>query len=141
MTTNMAEVQTLLARPTPHDNDENLAVVPFQARELPNEKYVALQQDAESQPMDVPAGNRRELDVGPHICTLCWRYETGGNWCRTETGSKSGDSWWRENAPKTAGRRFAMLPAVSPPGTAAKFEETWENLGTLGGRPLATSKV
>ena len=23
------------------------------------------------------SGNRRELDVGPHICTLCWRYETG----------------------------------------------------------------
>ena len=33
-----------------------------------------------------------------------------------------------ENAPKTAGRRFAMLQAVLQPGMSdqsAKFEETW----------------
>ena len=41
---------------------------------------------------------------------------------------------WRqmaaENAPKTAGRRFAMLQAVLQPGMSdnpAKFEETWEH--------------
>ena len=41
---------------------------------------------------------------------------------------------WRqlaaENAPQTAGRRFAMLQAVLQPGTSdnpAKFEETWKS--------------
>ena len=36
-----------------------------------------------------------------------------------------------ENAPKTAGRRFAMLQAVLQPGmsdNAAKFLETWKSL-------------
>ena len=35
-----------------------------------------------------------------------------------------------ENAPKTAGRRFAMLQAVLQPGMSdnpAKFEETWKS--------------
>ena len=35
-----------------------------------------------------------------------------------------------ENAPKTAGRRFAMLQAVLQPGmnnNPAKFEETWKS--------------
>ena len=45
-------------------------------------------------------------------------------------GSKRGDRLAAENAPKTAGRRFAMLQAVLQPGMSdnpAKFEETWKS--------------
>ena len=48
--------------------------------------------------------------------------------------NRNGFEAWRqmaaENAPKTAGRRFAMLQAVLQPGMSdnpAKFEETWKS--------------
>ena len=61
MTTNMAEVLKLAARPTPYDNDERTWLeYRFKLENcltLVNEKYVALLQDAESQPVaNVPAG-------------------------------------------------------------------------------------
>ena len=57
MTTNMEEVLKLAARPPPYDNDEK-TWLDFRFKlenylTLVNEKYVALLQDAESQ----PAGN------------------------------------------------------------------------------------
>ena len=62
MTTNMAEVLKLAARPTPYDNDER-TWLEFRFKlenyylTLVNEKYVALLQDAESQHVtNVPAG-------------------------------------------------------------------------------------
>ena len=61
MTTNMAEVLKLAARPTPYDNDERTWLeYRFKLENcltLVNEKYVGLLQDAESQPVaNVPAG-------------------------------------------------------------------------------------
>ena len=63
MTTNMAEVLKLAARPTPYDNDERTWLEFWFKLEnylTPvNEKYVAIVQDAESQPVaSVPAGKR-----------------------------------------------------------------------------------
>ena len=57
----MAEVLKLAARPTPYDNDERTWLeYRFKLENcltLVNEKYVALLQDAESQPVaNVPAG-------------------------------------------------------------------------------------
>ena len=57
---------------------------------------------------------------------------------KTETGAKSAEPKWvrrveteaAENAPKNAGRRFAMLQVVLQPGmsdNSAKFEETWKS--------------
>ena len=62
MTTNMAEVLKLAARPTPYDNDGRIWLeFRFKLENyytLVNEKYVALLQDAESQPVtNVPAGS------------------------------------------------------------------------------------
>ena len=60
MTTNMAEVLKLAARPTPYDDDER-SWLEFRCKlenylALVNEKYVALLQDAESQRVaNVPA--------------------------------------------------------------------------------------
>ena len=45
-------------------------------------------------------------------------------------GSKRGDRWAAQNAPKTAGRKFAMLQSVRQPGMSdnpAKFEQTWKS--------------
>ena len=55
MTTNVAEVLKLAARPTPYDNDKR-TWLEFRFKlenhlTLVNEKYVALLQDAESQPV------------------------------------------------------------------------------------------
>ena len=61
MTTNVAEVLKLAARPTPYDQDER-TWLEFRFKlenhlTLVNEKYVALLQDAESQPVaNVPVG-------------------------------------------------------------------------------------
>ena len=61
MATIMAEVLKLAARPTPYDNDEK-TWLEFRFKlenylTLVNEQYVALLQDAESQPVaNVPAG-------------------------------------------------------------------------------------
>ena len=62
MTTNTAEVPKFAARPTPYDNDEGTWLEFLFNLEnyltLVNEKYVALMQDAESQPVaNVPAGD------------------------------------------------------------------------------------
>ena len=55
MTTNIAEVLKLAARPTPYDNDERTWLENHLT--LVNEQYVAFLQDAESQPVaNVPAG-------------------------------------------------------------------------------------
>ena len=58
------------------------------------------------------------------------KLETGAKSAEQKTGSRRGDSLAAENAPKTAGRRFAMLQAVLQPGMSdnpAKFEETWKS--------------
>ena len=130
MTTNMAEVLKLAARPTPHDNDER-TWLEFRFRlenylTLVNEKHVALLQDAESQPVsNVPAGTDESsvlIRTLSHTTYALLATLTTGRSLRLvqRVPNRNGFEVWRqlvaENAPKTAGRRFAMLQAVLQPG-------------------------
>ena len=67
MTTNIAEVLKLAARPTPYDNDER-TLLEFRVKledflTLVNEKDVALPQDAESQPVANASADTDEPSV------------------------------------------------------------------------------
>ena len=66
MATNMAEVLKLAARPTPYDNDERTWLeFRFNLENcltLVNERYVQLQQDAESQPVTLYQGHQDAQD-------------------------------------------------------------------------------
>ena len=156
MVTNMAEILKLAARPTPYDKDERTWLMVRVKLEkyltLVNERYVQLLQDAESQPVaNVPAGTDGEIcahpNVEPHTVRL-----VGDTDHRTklETGTASTEPkrvrrLETENAPKTAGRRLAILQAVLQPGMGerlAKFEEAWnarEQVDVY--EELATSKL
>ena len=68
MTTTMAEVMKLAARPAPYDSDERTSLeFRFKLENYltpVNEKYVALLQNTESQPVaNVPAGTRESSVV------------------------------------------------------------------------------
>ena len=138
MATNMAEVLKLAARQTQYDNDER-TWLEFRLKlenylTLVNEQYVALLQDAVSQPVaNVPAGTAEPSvlirTLNHMLATL-----TTGRSLRLEQRepNRNGFEVWRqlvaENTPKTAGRRFVMLRAVLQPGmgdSPAKFEEAW----------------
>ena len=108
---------------------------------LVNGKYVALLQDAESQPVaNVPAGTDESsvfIRTLSHTLYALLATLTAGRILRLaqRVPNRSGFEVWRqlvaENAPKTAGRRFAMLQAVVQPGIGdtpdpAKFEEAWK---------------
>ena len=112
MTTNIAEVLKLAARPTPYDNDER-TWLEFRFKlenylTLVNEKYAALLQDAESQLV---------LRAHPNVESHAVRH-VGDTDHRTklETGAKSteqkrrGDSWWR----KTHQKRVEDLRCCKP---------------------------
>ena len=144
MATNMAEVLKLAARPTPYDKDEK-TWLDFRFKlennlTLVNEKYLALPQDAEPQPVaNVPA---RTNESSVLIRTLSHTMYAFLATLTTERSlrlvqrvpNRNGFEVWRqlvaENAPKTAGRRFAMLQAVLQPGmgdSPTKFEEGRNN--------------
>ena len=133
MTTNTAEVPKFAARPTPYDSDERTWLEFLFKLEnyltLVNEKYVALVQDAESQPVaNVPAGtDESSVLIRPLSDTLYALLATDHRtkWyseCRTETGSKSGDSWWRKTHRRQRVQAVLQLGMGDNP---AKFEETW----------------
>ena len=125
MATNMAEVLQLAARPTPYDNDER-TWLEFRFKlenylTLVNERYVQLLQDAESQPVaNVPAGTDEGsvlIRTLSHTLYALLATLTTGRSLRLvqRVPNRNGFEVWRqlvaENAPKTAGRRFAMLQA------------------------------
>ena len=159
MATNMAAVLKLAARPTPCDNDERTWLESRFKLEnnltLVNERDVQLLQDAESQPVaNVPAGTDDGsvlIRTLSHILYALLATLTTGRSLRLvqRVPNRDGFEVWRqlvaENAPKTAGRRFAMLQAVLQPGVGdspAKFEEAWnawENQVDVDEK-LATSK-
>ena len=130
MTTNMAEVLKLAAKPTPCDNDERTRLefrFKFENNlTLMSEKYVALLQDAESQPVaNVPAGSDEAsvlIRTVSHTLYALLATLTMGRSLRLvqRVPNSNGFEAWRqlvaENASKTAGRRFAMLQAVLQPG-------------------------
>ena len=107
---------------------------------LVDEKYVALLQDAESQAAaNLPAGAEEPAvsirTLSPTLYALLATLTTGRSLRLVQrVPDRNGVEAWRqlvaENAPKTAGRRFAMLQAVLQPGMSdnpAKFEETWKS--------------
>ena len=146
-TTNIAEFLRLASKPVQYDNDEK-TWLEFRFKlenylTLVDEKYVALLLDAESRSLaNLRAGTEEPV---PTIRTLSHTLYallatlTTGRSLRLvqRVPNRNGFEAWRqmvaENAPKTAGRRFAMLQAVLQPGMSdnlAKFEETeksWEH--------------
>ena len=153
----MAEVLDIAARPTPHDNDERTRQeFRFKLENyltLVNEKHV---EDAQSQPVaNVPAGTEASavlIRTLRHTLYALMATLTTGRSLRLvqRVPNRNGFEVWRqlvaENAPKTAGRRFAMLQAVLWPGMAdnpTKFVEawkTWEHQVDVHEK-LATSKL
>ena len=121
-----------------------------------NDKYVALLQNAESQLVaNVPVGTDESSAVIrtlSHILYVLLATLTTGRSLRLEERVPNRNVFevWRqlvaENAPNTAGRRYAMLQAVLQPGLGddpAKFEEmwnTWEHPVDVYEK-LATSKL
>ena len=143
-TANIAEVLKLAAKPIQYDNDEK-TWLEFRFKlenyfTLVDERYVALLLNAESQLVaNLPMGTEESAvtirtlshTLYPLLATL-----TTGRSLRLvqRVPNRNGFEAWRqmaaENAPKTAGRRFAMLQAVLQPGMSdnpAKFEETWKS--------------
>ena len=142
-TANIAEVLKLAAKLVQYDNDEktwlefrfkleNYLTLVDEVRGAPAERRVSTC----GEPSD---GNGRifgdHANVESHTVRLAGDtdHET-----KLETGAKSAEQKWFkarrqmavENAPTTAGRRFAMLQAVLQPGMSdnpAKFEETWKS--------------
>ena len=106
---------------------------------LVDEKYVALLQDAEVSSSGLPAGAEETavtIRTLSHTLYALLATLTTGRSLRLvqRVPNRKGFEAWRqlvaENAPKTAGRRFAMLQAVLQPGMSdnpAKFEETWKS--------------
>ena len=140
-TTNVAEVLKLAAKPIQYENDEK-TWLEFRVKlenylTLVDERYVARRVSTCGEPSD---GNGRISGDHPnaesHTVRLAGDTDHG---TKLETGAKSAEQKWvrsvetemaAENAPKTAGRRFAMLQAVLQPGMSdnpAKFEETWKS--------------
>ena len=128
----------LAAKPVQYDNDEKTWLeFRFKLekyRTLVDEKYVALLLNAESQPVaNLPTGTEESaVTIRSHTLT------TGRSLRLVQrVPNRNGFEAWRqmaaENAPKTAGRMFAMLQAVQQPGMSdnpAKFKETlksWEH--------------
>ena len=101
---------------------------------------MALLLNAESQPVaKIPTGTEESavtIRTLSHTLYALLATLTTGKSLRLvqRVPNKNGFEAWRkmvaENAPKTAGRRFAMLQAVLQPGMSdnpAKFEETWKS--------------
>ena len=160
MTTNIAEVLKLAAKPVQYDTDERtwlefrLKLVDYLT--LVDEKYVQLLHDAESQSVaNLPArGGEQAVTIRTlsHTLYALLATLTTGRSLRLvqRVQNRNGFEVWRqlvaENAPKTAGRRFAMLQTVLQPGMSdnpAKFEETWKTweLKVDVHENLATSKL
>ena len=144
MTTNIAEVLKLAAKPVQYDNDEK-TWLEFRFKlenylTLVDERYVGLLLDAESQPVaNLPTGTEESavtIRTLSHTLYALLATLTTGRSLRLiqRVPNRNGFEAWRqmvaENAPKTAGRRFAMLQGVLQPGMSdnpAKFEETWKS--------------
>ena len=143
-TTNIAEFLKRAAKPVQYDNDEK-TWLEFRFKlenylALVDERYVALLLNAESQPVaNLPTGTGESAvtvrTLSHTLYALLATLTTGRSLRKVQrVPNRNGFEAWRqvaaENAPKTAGRRFAMLQAVLQPGMSdnpAKFEETWKS--------------
>ena len=137
-------VLKLAAKPIQYDNDvKNWLEFRFKLENyltLVDERYVALLLNAESQPVaNLPTRTEESavtIRTLSHTLYALLATLTTGRSLRLvqRVPNRNGFEAWRlmaaENAPKTAGRRFAMLLAVLQPGMSdnpAKFEETWKS--------------
>ena len=143
-TNNIAEVLKLAAKPIQNDNDEK-TWLEFRFKlenylTLVDERYVGLLLDAESQPVaNLPTGTEESavtIRTLSHTLYALLATLTTGRSLRlvqrvpNRNGFEARRQLVAENAPKTAGRRFAMLQAVLQPGVSdnpANFEETWKS--------------
>ena len=143
-TTNIAEVLKLAAKPIQYDNDEkNWLEFRFKLENYLTLVDETLLLNAESQLVaNLPTGTEESavtIRTLSHTLYALLATLTTGRSLRLvqRVPNRNGFEAWRqmaaENAPKTAGRRFAMLQAVLQPGMSdnpAKFEETsksWEH--------------
>ena len=143
-TANIAEVLKLASKPVQYDNDEKTWLEFLFKLEnyltLEDERFVALLLNAESQPVaNLPTGTEESAvtirTLSHTLYALLATLTTGRSFRLVQrVPNRNGFEAWRqmaaENAPKTAGRRFAMLQAVLQPGVSdnpAKFEETWKS--------------
>ena len=129
MTTNIAEVLKLAVKPVQYDNDEK-TWLEFRFKlenylTMVDERYVALLQNAESQALaNLPAGEEHAVTIRTlsHTLYALLATLTTGRSLRLvqRVPNRNGFEAWRqmvaENAPKTEGRRFAMLQTVLQPG-------------------------
>ena len=116
-TANIAEVLKLAAKTVPYDNDEK-TWLEFRAK---LENYLTMVDEVRG------ASAGRRVSSNGETSIRSTKLETGAKRCRTEVGSRRGDSWWRRRRRK---RKIAMLQAVLQPGMSdnlAKFEETWKS--------------
>ena len=129
-TTNIAEVLKLAAKLVQYDNDEK-TWLEFRFKlenylTLVDERYVALLLNAESQPVaNLPTGTEESAvsirTLSHTLYALLATLSTGRSLRLVQrVPNRNGFEAWRhmaaEDAPKTAGRRFAMLQAVLQPG-------------------------
>ena len=127
-TANIAEVLKLAAKPVQGDNDEK-TWLEFRFKlenylTMVDERYVALLQNAKSQAVvNLPAGEEHAVTIRTlsHTLYALLATMTTGRSLRlmqrvpNRNGSRQLAA---ESAPKTAGRRFAMLQAVLQPETS-----------------------
>ena len=139
MTSNIAEVLKLAAKPIQYDNDERTWLEFLCKLEnyltLVNEKYVDLLQHAESQPVaNLPGGDEEPAatirTLSRTLYALLATLTTGRSLRLVQTvPNRNGFKAWRqleaEDAPKTAGRRSAMLEALLQPGMT--MWKSWEH--------------
>ena len=143
-TANIAEVLKLAAKPIQYDNDEK-TWLEFRFKlenylTLVDERHAAPPLNAESQPTaNLPTGTEESavtIRTLSHTLYALLATLTTGRSLRLvqRVPNRNGFEAWRhtaaENAPKTAGRRFAMLQAVLQPGMSdnpTKFEEMWKS--------------
>ena len=143
-TANIAEVLKLAAKPVQYDNDEK-TWLEFRFKlenylTLVDERYVALLLNAESQPVaNLHTGTGESavtIRTLSHTLYALLATLTTGRSLRlvqrvpNRNVFEARRQMAAENAPKTAGRRFAMLQAVLQLGMSdnpVKFEETWKS--------------
>ena len=140
MTTNIAEVLKLAAKPVQYDNDEK-TWLEFRFKlennlTLVDERHVGLLLDAESQPVaNLPTGTEESavtIRTLSHTLHALLATLTTGRSLRLvqRVSNRNGFEVWRQMAAENAPRRFAMLQAVLQPGMSdnpGKFEETWKS--------------
>ena len=148
MTSNIAEVLKLAAKPIQHDNDDaDLAGVPFQAGELPHPCEREVRGASPTRRVSTggePSRRRRRSccdnsNAESHAVRLAGdtdhgtKLETGANSAEPKTGSKRGGSWRRKTRrrPRVGDPRCwkpcCSLRMGDAPANLEKMWKSWEH--------------